>query len=104
MSAKRKPIKKPCIVPCPVVPAPQNAVASFFANFFTGASGKLRAGVCIMLGSSVLLRHPELLSWLDQATANKMLAYCDDTVKLGLPALLLFCKQFNVTGGTKSVK
>lgn len=69
-------------------------------NFFSGASGHLRAAVLGVIVSALLLRYPSTTSWLGEAIQKDILQLASEIKEWGWGFVLLFVKQYNATGGT----
>jgi len=102
---KKKPKKPVCNYPTsPVLPPSKNPILDFVRNFFTGANGNLRKAVTGLMLSSAVLRWPWLVSWMGEPITNQVLVFADLLKTTAWPVILLFMKQYNVTGGTKPVQ
>ena len=106
MSAKRKPSRKriaTTVPTAPVIPPPKNALLDFIRNFFTGASGKTRAMALGVIVCALIVEYPKSVAWLGNDLGTQVFEAAKQFRNIGGATLLLFFKQWNVTGGNKPV-
>ena len=77
---------------------------NFFRYFFTGASGKLRLAVCAVLGSALVVRFPVLTNWLGEDIHSQIMSVAYEIKSWAWASVMLFVKQYNVTGGSKDAE
>ncbi len=56
-----------------------------------------------VLAATLILRFPILTAWLDESFRSVVMKTADSIRTLALPALLVFTKQWNETGGDKPI-